>query len=445
MICCTTHPTAVAGWHCSRCSLELCVECAALTENRVVVCASCGTLVTYHQVPRAEVYPFRSAWPSVLRELASPRIVLQNFVVSAAAHFCFTYGKALWIIGWVGAAAWVLNLARRAALGLDSFSPPGWEDLRIVVTGPLPRFVCATAALGLAAMGWTRLGLVARPLDSPWPWIFGLAAVIAVPPALAIASVEGTGALIPWPWRMGRLLRQLGADLRPLQVAVLIVVALELFESQLPPINREFEDLQMREHLFESWVPRLVSFAALGALGGFAGVLVFTRAGELGHRSIEDDLVARVTAPPTGHCLPPVRDVDADERERARKFEAIELEEGLETSAIDRGARDEAIAGYRSGAILASKLQPAAAVTLAQWLAGAGDFLAAANLLRVLTANLSEPRAMIVLARLCSERLGAPVEAIRLYEAVARQFPGTSAARFAVEQLIAHRANSGSP
>ena len=444
MICCTTHPSVAAGWHCPLCAKELCVECAALSTHAVVVCAVCGTLAPIHLAPRGEVFPFHEVWPSALREVRSPAGVFQVLVMGTAAHGFLTWGKSLWVIGLLISVAWVLNLARRAALGMGAFGWIEWGDVRLVAGGPLLRFSCAVGLIGVGAMVWTRLGLVARSIDSPWTWLLLLGALIAVPPSLAVSSIEGAGRTILWPWRLPHWLRVLGADVRPLQVAVLVAAVFALIGLMLPPANRELEDMEMLPHLVESWVPRLLMFAALGALGPLAGLLVFTRAGQLGHRRPEDDLVPSERRPPTGHYVPPVRDLEAEAAQRARRFAPIEIDESGSQSAIDRGARDEAIAAYRAGALRAEQLELVRAVTLAQWLAGSGDFLGAANLLRVVTGRVggedeARAKAMVVLARLCFERLDTPLVALRLYEEVVQRFPASSAARFAAKQLAALR------
>jgi hypothetical protein len=441
---CTAHPTEVSGWHCPLCARELCVACAAPTEHGVVVCAACGTLATVQLAPRGEVFPFLQVWPEAVREVGSRAGIVQVLIAGSAAHALFTVGKWLWIAGCLLTVAWVLNVARRAAAGIGAFGVPTWEDFRLVAAGALPRFVCATGLIGVGAMAWTRLGLVAGPLDSPWPWALALAALIAVPPALVIASVEGQDSRIVWPWQLRRWLRALGPELRPLQGAVLAAAALGLLLSWIPPINRELEDPEMIVRLFESWIPRALSFAALGALGSLAGLLVFTRASALGHRVRDNDQVPRVNALPTGRFVPAARDLEAEAQERARKFVPIALEDFSPESAIDRGEREAAIAGYRSGEVRVAQLGLEAAVTLAQWLAGSGDFLAAANVLRVVTArvggdDVALAKALVVLARLCAERLDAQSEALRLYEEVERRFPGSAAARFASEQLSARR------
>lgn len=440
MVACSAHPGAIAGWHCTQCPRDLCAACAAVSEHRVVVCVTCGTLVHPHLAPRAEVFPFRLTWKTALAELGSAAGIFQVGVVATVAHSLFTWGRWLWVLGCLLTAAWVLNLVRRSAVGIGTFGMPTWEDLQIVGVGALPRFVAAAAPIAVGAMVWTQLGLVAPPLSSPWPWLLAGSALLVVPPALVVSSIEGQGSATAWPWTLPHWLRTLGADLRPLQAAVLVVLGFSLLESQLPPINRALEDTRMLEHLFESWVPRLFTFAALGALGALGGRLVFTRAGELGHRRAEDDLVPRVDAQPTGRWVAPVKDPREVERELARKFAPIALEASADETAIARGAKDEAIAAYRAGTILAAQLELQPAVTLAQWLAGAGDFPGAANLLRVVTARVGgEPealaRAMVVLARLCAERLDAKAEATRLYEDVVRRFPDSAAAKFAAKQL----------
>lgn len=431
---CSTHRSAIAGWSCPLCHTELCGACAALTAHQVVVCATCGTLAARHLAPRAEVTQWPSSWRRALSELWSPKGGFQILLFAVAVNTLVTYGARLWPVGWLLAAAWVLNLARRTALGLDAFALPLWEDLRLVAVGALPRFLVVGAPLGAGAMRWTDFGLVARPLTAPWPWLLAAAAVAWVPAAAVLSSIEGAGAGIPRPWR-----RFAPGDLAPLRGAVAIAAAAELLASTIAPVNRALEDTRMLEHLAVAFLPRLVTFGALAALGVLAGALVFHRAGELGHRRPEDDLVPRIAEAPTGRWAPPVPDPVQVAAEQARRFAPIALDEAPVQTAIDRGAKDEAITAYRLGEVRADALDPARAVALAQWLAGDGDFAAAARLLEVATARPDDgpalAKAMVVLARLCAERLGDAARSRRLYAEVVRRFPGSPAAKFAAEQL----------
>jgi hypothetical protein len=82
-------------------------------------------------------------------------------------------------------------------------------------------------------------------------------------------------------------------------------------------------------------------------------------------------------------------------------------------------------------------LAAAQQVALAQVLAGHGEAARAADLLRLVLqrAQAPDPRAMVILARLCAERLDAGEEARRLYHQVAALAPDSPAGAYARVQL----------
>ncbi len=427
---CSTHRSAVAGWACSSCAKDLCVACAATSEHRVVVCATCGTVADRHFAARAEQFPYASAWPAALAELKSPRGVFQILVFAVAVNTLVTYGRSLWVAGWALAAAWTLNLARRRSLGFDAFALPLWEDLRLVLVGSLPRLAVIAAPIGVGAAAWTQLGL--RAPSSLWGWPLAAAAVLLLPGAAVRATVEGAGA--------GRLFSGPSTGgLGPARWAMALAAAAELVCAALPPVNRALEDTRMLEHLAIAFVPRLVTFVALAAFGVLAGTLVHTHAGLLEHRDPADDRVPRVTEAPTGRWAPKRPDPAEVAEKEARRFAPIALDETPGLTAIAAGDRPGAVALFRTGALRAAGHDPDQAVTLAQWLAAEGDVAAAAGVLEVAVARPGESaalaRAMVVLARICDERLGDAVKARRFYEDVARRFPGSPAAKFAAERL----------
>lgn len=409
------------------------MACAATSAHQVVVCATCGTVADRHSAARAEIFPFAAVRGAALAELWSAKGVFQIVLFALAANTLVTWGKSLWPIGWGLAAAWVLLLARRKSIGLDAFALPEWEDVRLVFAGALR--VCVVAVpIGAAAAAWTDFGLRAGPPTQPWGWAIAAAAVVLLPPAVVRATVEGAGAGVAWPWRLFS-----GPPVGALRVALALSAAAELVAAALPPVNRALEDTRMLEHLAIAFVPRLASFAALAAFGVLAGTLVHTHAGALGHRDPKDDLVPRVTDAPTGTWSPKVPDAAEVAAAQARRFAPIALDEAPGLTAIAQGDKSAAIALYKAGDLLASALDPEAAVTLAQWLVGEGDGAAAAQLLEMVVARPDDApaaaRAMVVLARICDEKLGDRAKAGRVYADVVRRFPGTPAAKFAAERL----------
>jgi hypothetical protein len=435
---CELHPASLAGWQCDSCRRALCSNCVAVGLQGLVVCTTCGHGVREVRVPRAVVFPFRDTWASALRPIASWKGVLQVLFAALAVQTLLSFSSRWWILGRVLELGWLLFLARRAGVGFDPFGVPRYSDLASVWTGPMLRLLAGAGPVLLVAAWLSSFGQQAVSLASPWPWLLAALAVVVVPPSVVVASVEGPGQQVPWPWQLPSWLRRLGGDLVPLQLAVAVIAGLEAIDGSLAPFSTE--DTKLDWHIAQAFLPRLGAFFAVAALGSLTGLLVRTRATELGHGAPGEDLVPLVNELPAGRWTPPAPDPESVAAEQARRFAPIELEDPAHAvaSAIARKDVDEALAELASGSVAPDALDSALVVELAQLLAGRGDAVTAAKLLRGVTMrppDAQTPRGLVILARLCVERLHAVDEGRALYRRVVSEFPGTPAARFAEAQL----------
>lgn len=435
---CDVHPAALAGWRCEVCSRALCPACAASGLKALPVCAACGHGVATILAPRAVVFPFAKTWSAALASVFTLHAALQILVVSIAVQTFLSLRPGCWLVGRAVQLGWLLFLARRAAVGFDAFGLPRYSDLGSVWLGPLPRFLAGAGPVLLAAAWLCRFGRVAVEASSPWSWLLLGLAVFALPPALVGASVEGDGAAAMWPWRLLPLARALGRDLRPLQVAVAMAALGEIIDGAIAPFSSE--DMKLDLHIVQAFVPRWGTMMVLAALGVLAGALVRTRATELGHGEPAEDLVPRLQEPPTGRWNPPAPDPEQVAAEKARRYAPIELDDPLEVirAAVARRDVDAALAPLRGGHVAPDAIDTAVLVELAQLLAGRGELAQAAQMLRGVAARPPDahtPRALVILARLCVERLGAVDEGQALYRRVVADFPSTPAAEFARAQL----------
>jgi hypothetical protein len=137
-----------------------------------------------------------------------------------------------------------------------------------------------------------------------------------------------------------------------------------------------------------------------------------------------------------------VPDASAQEAERARRHAPIALEDprAVVAEAVARKDLDAALAVLRRKDTTLDALEAPVVVAMAQLLAGRGGFAEAAQVLRGVSARPAgpdTPRALVILARLYVERLGAAPEGMALYRRVVAEFPGTPAAEFAATQLKA--------
>jgi hypothetical protein len=420
------------------CQRSLCVNCVAVGLQGLVVCTTCGHGVREVRVPRALVFPFRDAWASSLAPVVSLKGLLQVVLVAIVVQTLLSFSSRWWILGRVFELGWLVFLARRAGVGFDPFGVPRYSDLASVWFGPMRRFLAGAGPVLLVAAWLSSFGQQAVSLASPWPWLLAGLAVLSVPPSLVVGSIEGTGQQPAWPWHLPSWFRRLRGDLVPLQLAVAIIAGMEALDGSFPPFSHE--DTQLDLHIVQAFLPRLVSMFAVAALGSLAGLLVRTRATELGHGAPAEDLVPRVQELPAGRWTPPAPDPEAVAAEQARRFAPIELEDPAHAiaNAVARKDVDEALAQLRGGAVTPDALDSALLVELAQLLAGRGDAATAAKLLRGVTvrqADAQTPRALVILARLCVERLNAADEGQSLYRRVVAEFPGTPAAAFAAARL----------
>jgi hypothetical protein len=204
----------------------------------------------------------------------------------------------------------------------------------------------------------------------------------------------------------------------------------------------DMQDTNLFAAILVAFVPRLASFFALGCAGVLAGHLVYTRANELGHH--DDALVPVLLTPPRGVHAPKV-DLEERERIKAQRFAPIELAMGEDeavqalVTAIDAQQAGAALLAFNALGGRSTQLNVERALALGQLLAGAGDPARAADVLRDVVARAPvgelQARAMVILARVCAERLQQVDEARALFKAVVARYPGTSAATFAAGRL----------
>jgi hypothetical protein len=434
---CSTHAQAVAGWHCVPCGLYLCADCAA-GSLQAPACATCGLLVDVLKQPRAVAAPFATTWPQAARSLLTGRGLVQVLVMAIAVQLLLSLGQARWTLGRALEVAWVLFLARRAGVGFDPFGLPRYSDLFSVWLGPLARLLVGAGAVLAGAAVLVDFGdVVAVGLV---PWALAAGAVALLPPTLVLASVEGPDARTPWPWRLPGAWRALGADVTPIAGCVAVAALCEVLDARQP--HFDMQDTNLFAAILVAFVPRLASFFALGCAGVLAGHLVYTRANELGHH--DDALVPVLLTPPRGVHAPKV-DLEERERIKAQRFAPIELAMGEDeavqalVTAIDAQQAGAALLAFNALGGRSTQLNVERALALGQLLAGAGDPARAADVLRDVVARAPvgelQARAMVILARVCAERLQQVDEARALFKAVVARYPGTSAATFAAGRL----------
>jgi hypothetical protein len=271
-------------------------------------------------------------------------------------------------------------------------------------------------------------------------WLLALAAAAIAPAALVGASVEGDQAGLATPWRLLDVERRLRGDVAPLHALAAVAAGLQLGCAWLAPLDFQ-ADTALMAHELVAFGAHLALNLTLAAAAVAAGHLLFTHAAAFDHGdALSFEVPYLPEAQPTGAWTRPVDPAAA--AAQAQRHQPLELEDpaALLRAALDGGDAAQAIARAAAHDVPFEVLTSSQHLTLAQMLAGRGDPAgAAAGLRELLLRRPDDPvasRAMVVLARLCAERLDDAAEAQRLYRAVAARFPGTDAARFAAQRLV---------
>src|SRR4051812_40339214 len=151
---CERHPTAPAAWHCETCARNLCEDCAAAVaagRGEIVVCASCGSLVSVITMPRAEAMPFRTQVRAAIAQALTAKALALAAVVTWASQSLVWMGREWWVFGNALVVGWMLLCCRLAARGHASFGRPTYAELGTALFGPMARLAASAGGLGLAA------------------------------------------------------------------------------------------------------------------------------------------------------------------------------------------------------------------------------------------------------------------------------------------------------
>ncbi|MBS2027132.1 MAG: hypothetical protein JST54_04435 [Deltaproteobacteria bacterium] len=430
----------MAAWHCGACQRDLCELCAAkkyVGAGVLPICAACGGIAVPILVPRAQVEPFSFA--AALANVGQLLPLAFAVVLAVAQQTVATWGGQGWVLGQfvvIGAFAMML---RRADQGLPLVGVPTYGD---IADGWVSLFWRGLPTLGPLALGAALVshwGQLAIPVASPVAWILVALAIWLVPPALVAAGVDGPHTMMALPWELPRLESRLGGDVGKLRVVVAAWALMQLMVAWMPGVAID-GDMRLMDHELENFGAHVVVAALLAAVASAAGMLLFTHAELLAHGDPTKFRVPlRPRAAPEGTWTPPPD--PETEAERAKRLQPIDLEDPREAlvAAIGRGDVATALERYRQGDIPALAIDPAQHLAVAQMFSTAGEPQIAAEVLRGIVMRTPKadvaPRALVILARLCAEKLGAPDEAMVVYRRVVEQYPDSDAARYARERL----------
>lgn len=439
---CARHPAASAGWYCHTCRAALCPGCTyvrLVTPIEIIGCTRCGEAVEVLTRHRSEARSFAARLPQALVATFTPAGLL---TLAGTAI-------VLWLFGWFGIVGAVLGLGvywgllfaaiRQAGRGEPGLEPPDFGELWADVVRPGLLGLLAVGLLVLPAVLW----LFYRPdgwgeglITDPVLWAIGVASVLYAPIAILSAATGGSAGQMLNPVALVGLARQLGGDyLRAVGVCVLLVgvhVVVVLVAAA------SFGDVP-----FVSAVLRqLAGLLAPVLMARTLGLLLHVRGDAVGMGMPADYLepalpgaVPRGSAPARAPAPEEARDGG-----RAGRFEAIELDPPSEPA--DDAARVAELvrggdlpAAARLYATLRAPAAPLAADVLfqvAKGAAGAGDHLLAARALHAAAKTMDPavaPDALLVLARICLQRLNRPADARSALALLLSRFPDSAAAK----------------
>ena len=439
---CNQHPQSVAAWHCDACARDVCELCAArryVGAGVLAICTSCGGAVRPILVPRADVEPYSAVFPLAIAQAVQLIPICWAILVAVCQQSVATWSTQGWLLGELVAIGAFGMALRRAGGGLSLVGLPTYSDLGSAWSGVLWRGLPTFGPLALGAAILSKGGQDAVPMSSPAAWILVALAIWLMPPALVAAGGECPHAGWVLPWELPKLESRLGGDVARLRFVVAPWVLVQLAVSWMPTIILE-GDMKLFDHEMENFGAHVVLMILLAAVASATGRLLFTNAEQLAHG---DPAKFRVPlqpkAMPQGSWTPPPDPETVADRER--KLQPIELEDPRETlvSAIASGEVTTALEIYRQGEIPALAIDPAQHLAVAQMFTSTGEPAIAAEVLRGIVMRTPKsdvaPRALVILARLCAEKLDAPDEAEAVYRRVVAQYPDSDAARYARERL----------
>ncbi|WP_224244480.1 tetratricopeptide repeat protein [Hyalangium gracile] len=455
---CRTHATSLAGWTCEACQSRLCPECVAEqtygpTAVAVEVCSLCGgraVRLKHHRSHRS----YASRLIDSVRFLVKPSTL---FSLVGLGVFCSLMGWFGGFIGWVlmagGTWAYLFYVFLSSARGVE-LDVPDFSSLSDIIT-PLLRglagsfYVWAPAVLYVIFSGnWEPGGGFEAALSDPilylilgWCLFYGPMAFMVAATPTSLWVLLNPVALVLWAFR-------LGTDYLLALVVVVVSLGLDVLLGLLGGA------------LSSAGVPvvsRTLDLVMPFFMAHVLGQLLFVRGDKLGY-GVEEDYYEPVLpgARPQGRLPSKAKSAPPPRREEggvASRMAAVlsNLEPSApvgDPSESLRAVVDAVTARDTAGAVLAyrglessshARLAPEQHLFVGRAAASGGDFALAAKAFETAADVAPEspvaPQALVLLARLCAERMSDPARAQSVYRYIVHRYPDTDASRFAAQRL----------
>jgi hypothetical protein len=462
---CRTHPASLAGWTCDACDSSLCPECVAeerFVSTVVESCSRCGGRALELKVHRSQ-RPYVSRLGGSVRFLVKPSTLLS---LGALAIFCAVMswlGGLLGLLLQLGATwGWYFHIFLTAARGGELDAPDFTDSSDF--TGPLFRalassfFVWGPAVLYAVFFGPDDEGGESRSLFmDPVFWLILGWGLFFAPITFMVAATNSSMlhlfnpvALVGWAFKLGKdYLIALGV----VGAAMLVGVGLDMLGEAVEGVRVPFVSSVISEAL-----SLMMPFFSAHALG----VLLHVHGDKIGYGMDSDYYEPALPgARPRGRLPSKAREPSAPavgSSAGARMAAVLATGAGAVAQQAEapeqdwggalRAVADAVAARDAAGAVQAYKgLAPSAYASVApeqhvlvgRAAVSTGDVELAAKAFETAADVAPEsplaPQALVLLARLCAERMKDPARATSVYRYILHRYPDTDASRFAAQRL----------
>jgi len=458
---CRTHPAKLAGWTCDACSASLCPQCVA--EERygtvsVESCALCGgraLVLKHHRSHRS----YASRLVDSVRFMVKPSTLLSILALGLFCTFMHWVGGFLgWVLAAAATWAYLFYAFLAAARGVE-LDVPDFTSISDV-TSPLLRGLISSLYVWAPAVIYAVFGREAAP-DAPeaplfhdpifllilgWGLFYGPIAFMVAASNTPLLHLLNPVALVGWVFKLGT---SYFIALGVVGVSLGIDFVLQSIAGWVSGARMPFAS---------SLISQLLSLIMPFFMSHVLGLLLYVHGDKVGYGYDEDYYEPALPgARPQGR-LPgkaraqsaPAVGSDAGSRMAAvlasgagaQKAPAPELGEALRAVADAVMARDAAAAvqAYKGLAPSAfSSVAPEQHLFVGRAAAGSGDVELAAKAFEtaadVAPDSPVAPQALVLLARLCAERIKDPTRAASVYRYIIHRYPDTDASRFAAQRL----------
>ncbi len=472
---CKRHPTATAGWRCTDCGAPLCPECVEARRMQTVdllFCRACGGRAETLLLHRSELLPFADRLGQVWRYPFSKQGLMVAVGLGAVMAFVGFITQVTLVVGRLAPAAigagifWgaFFSIVRASARGENEVPIPEYSDVFTDWLVPAMRGLLATSVVWLTLLlylafagGWDVFQYMDRLLSDPMfymtgrfhslpgerllgdpvAWLVGLASLSYLPVALMMA-VTGNSLLDTLnPVTAVRGILRLGRDYA---VALGTLFTLGIVYLAVRVVTSALRDIPF-EIVISRWLAQVLECLVVFAMARVLGLLIHARGDALGYGDPRDYVTSVLPAEATPRTTLRV-DSASLQAPALADAAAPSPEARLQDLSAAVQARDipQALALYTALSFLPrATIPPAVHLFVGQASAAQGDNALAVRALESAADSAPDdplaPRALVLLARVLSERMQEQTRAQDVYRYIVDRYPDTEASRFAQGRL----------